>query len=74
MCKRVNLIFRIDKLRVYQFRISAHQIAIEKGRYKKIDKDKRFCWQGKIMQVKDAFHFLIECIACETEGTSFYSG
>lgn len=50
-----------------QFKISAHQLAIERGKYKKINKDKRFCGQCKNMQVEYEFHILIDNTAYEKQ-------
>ena len=45
-----------------KFRISFHNLAIERDRYKKIDKKNRIClicWDSKT--VEDEYHFLMEC-------------
>ena len=40
-----------------QFRISAHQLAIERGRYKNIKVDERFCKYCTAKEVEDEIHF-----------------
>ena len=52
-----------------QFRISAHQLAIERGRYKKIKTDERFCKYCQAKEVEDEIHFLMKCqmFACERD-------
>ena len=42
------------------FRISAHDLEIEKGRYYEVDVDKRICKLSSI-EVKDEIHFLLKC-------------
>ena len=44
-----------------QFRISAHQLAIERGRYKNIKADERFCKYCQAKAVEDEIHFLVKC-------------
>ena len=45
-----------------KLRISAHRLAIERGRYNNIPLDKRICTtcQGQI--IEDEYHFLLKCI------------
>lgn len=44
-----------------KFRISAHTLAIEQGRYKNIPPEKRICPNCNLNKVEDELHFLIEC-------------
>ena len=44
-----------------QFRISAHQLAIEKGRHRNIKAHNRLCKFCQTNEVEDEFHFLIKC-------------
>ena len=48
---------------VTRFRISAHSLRIETGRYKKLDRDKRICLMCNSGDVEDEFHFIIKCQA-----------
>ena len=45
---------------ITKFRISAHNLEIERGRYKNIPSDQRFCNLCK-NAVEDEIHFLLEC-------------
>ena len=53
-----------------QFRISAHDLAIERGRYKNIDKDKRICKLCSNNDIEDECHFLLNCKAYDKERTN----
>ena len=53
------------------FRISAHILAIERGRYRKIDKEIRLCKFCKEGAVEDECHFFLKCDAYENERKSF---
>ena len=44
-----------------QFRISAHQLAIEKGRHRNIKAHNILCKFCQTNEVEDEFHFLIKC-------------
>ena len=50
-----------------RFRISAHDLEIEKGRYKNIKSDKRICKNCQTLEIEDEFHFLIRCPKYLTE-------
>jgi hypothetical protein len=43
------------------FRISAHSLRIEIGRYKNIDRDKRTCLICNSDEIEDEFHFMMAC-------------
>ena len=55
-----------------KLRISYHQLAIEKGRYKNIPVDQRFCDTCKENVVEDELHFLLECKMYNTERDLLY--
>ena len=44
-----------------QFRVSAHDLSIEKGRYKNIKLENRTCKNCQSLEIEDEFHFLITC-------------
>ena len=50
------------KIALTRFRLSNHQLMIEKGRYRKnkIDRDMRFCFVCK-NQIEDETHFILRC-------------
>ena len=50
-----------------QFRISAHQLAIERGRYKNIKANERFCKYCQAKEVEDEIHFLVKCLTFSNE-------
>ena len=54
-----------------KFRISAHDLEIEKGRYYNIPPDKRYCKLCKNDAVEDEIHFLLQCPKLETERLEF---
>lgn len=56
-----------------KFRISAHELEIEKGRHKGIPPDKRFCKLCNNDIVEDEIHFLLQCPSLKTERSSFIS-
>lgn len=43
------------------FRISAHNLLIERGRYKNIDRNERFCTLCNDGSIETEFHFMMEC-------------
>lgn len=45
----------LAKLRLY-----SHQLAIETGRFKKVEKHNRFCFHG-LNRIEDEFHFMLQC-------------
>lgn len=44
-----------------RFRVSAHDLEIEKGRYKKLKAENRVCKNCQTLEKEDEFHFLITC-------------
>lgn len=54
-----------------RFRISAHQLEIEKGRYKGIDAEKRLCKFCNRNEVEDEVHFLLKCPLFDKERKQF---
>ena len=44
-----------------QFRVSAHRLAIESGRYRNIESNKRICKFCSLNLIEDENHFLLEC-------------
>ncbi len=44
-----------------KFRISAHMLRIEKGRYKKMERHNRVCLICNHVEIEDIFHFMMEC-------------
>ncbi len=52
-----------------RFRISAHRLAIEQGRYKcpPIPVDQRYCPHCPVQTVEDEYHFLMKCTKYECE-------
>ena len=49
-----------------QFRVSAHRLEIESGRYKKNSVSERICQYCKLNAVEDEVHFLCNCSAYQT--------
>ena len=56
-----------------QFRISAHQLAIEKGRHRNIKAHNRLCKFCQTNEVEDEFHFLIKCQKFSSERNKLFS-
>ena len=56
-----------------QFRISAHQLAIEKGRHRNIKAQDRVCKFCQTNEVEDEFHFLIKCQKFSPERNKLFS-
>ena len=55
-----------------RFRISAHRLEVESGRYKKQPVSDRICKFCKLDQIEDEIHFLCNCSAYNFE-TQFFS-
>ena len=53
--------FKADRLTVSKFRISAHSLAVERGRYSYIPKDKRSCAKCDTALIE--LHFFVFCPA-----------
>ena len=58
-----------------KLRISAHQLMIELGRYKKnkLQRDERICKKCDTGNVEDEFHFLFECSNYNIERRDFFT-
>ena len=56
-----------------QFRISAHQLAIERGRYKNIKADERFCKCCQAKEIEDEIHCLEKCQTSSNEREKLFS-
>ena len=54
---------RCDRSMICKIRISAHDLAIEKGRYSNIPRFERFCNACKSKVIEDEEHFLLHCTA-----------
>ena len=52
---------RDEQRNLTKLRISNHQLAIEKGRHKKIALENRLCPLGCVGEVEDEQHFLMNC-------------
>ena len=46
---------------ITRFRISAHTLLIEKGRYHNIERGKRICQMVDMNDVEDEYHFCTTC-------------
>jgi hypothetical protein len=44
-----------------KFRISSHQLMIEKGRHYGIPREERLCPHGDLNEVEDEIHFIFSC-------------
>ena len=53
--------FKSDRSTICKFRISAHSLAIERGRYKNIPQNERLCTKCDSGQIEDEIHFFIHC-------------
>lgn len=53
--------FKTDRSTICKYRISAHSLEIEKGRYKNIPQSARLCTKCESGQVEDELHFFIKC-------------
>ena len=56
-----KLINKSDRSMICKLRISAHPLAIEKGRYSNVPRSERFCNACKREIVEDEEHFLLHC-------------
>ena len=43
------------------YRVSTHDLSIEKGRHKNIKLENRKCKNCQSLEIEDEFHFLITC-------------
>ena len=53
--------YKSDRSTICKFRVSAHSLAIERGRYKNIPVSDRICNSCQLTQVEDELHFFIYC-------------
>ena len=53
--------FKEDSSTLCKFRISAHSLEIEKGRYYNIPRENRVCLSCKASKVEDELHFFLDC-------------
>ena len=58
-----KLINKCDRSTISKIRLSAHQLAIEKGRYSNVPKSERFCLACNNHVLEDEEHFLLQCQA-----------
>jgi hypothetical protein len=58
-------LLRIQKLElnIYGIYVSAHELAIEKGRYSNVPRSNRFCNACNANLIEDEEHFLLHCTA-----------
>ena len=71
----LNIIKNFDKRRsVTNFRISAHRLKIERGRFSKppIPVENRFC-DHCLSEIEDEFHFLIKCSKYNSPRNNLFS-
>ena len=57
---------RTDRSILVKVRVSAHDLAIEKGRYSRQLRQSRICLTCDLGLVEDEEHFLLSCVARET--------
>ena len=55
-----------------EFRISAHQLAIERGRYKNVKSTERICKNCHTNEVESEMHFLLQCQKYQEERNKLY--
>ena len=53
--------FKEDRSTLCKFRISAHSLEIEKGRYYNIPRENRVCLSCKAGKVEDELHLFLSC-------------
>ena len=46
---------------ITKFRVSAHRLSIETGRYDDVSRQRRMCTKCTIRDVEDEFHFILIC-------------
>lgn len=61
--------FKSDRSIICKYRISAHSLSIERGRYKNIPKGERICKKCNASQIEDEMHFFIHCPSYRTYRT-----
>ena len=57
---------------ITRFRISAHRLKIETGRYIKLDRSERLCTKCSTGAIEDEQHFLMECSKFNAFRNSFF--
>ena len=50
-----------DRSLLYKFRLSAHSLAIEKGRYSNVERQNRFCLSCDTGEVENEYNFFSAC-------------
>ena len=61
------------KKNLTKFRISAHPLEIEKGRYQNKPVDQRICSQCNLDQIEDEKHFLLHCTKFDAQRNLLFS-
>ncbi len=51
----------VQRKMLTRFRISAHNLYIERGRYKKVERENRICNLCTCNEIEDEFHFFMKC-------------
>jgi hypothetical protein len=64
--------FKEDMSTLCKFRISAHALEIEKGRYYNIPRENRVCLSCKAGKVEDELHFFLDCPSYEHLRQDFF--
>ena len=49
------------KIALTRFRLSSHELHIERGRYENVPRDERFCKCCNMSQIESEYHFLLAC-------------
>ena len=49
------------KMVLTRFRLSSHELHIERGRYENIPRDERICQCCNMSQIESEYHFLFVC-------------
>ena len=65
--------YKSDRSTICKFRVSAHSLAIERGRYKNIPVNNRICTACNTEQIEDEVHFFIHCPAYNQYRQEFIS-
>ena len=61
------------KIALGQFRISAHHLEIERGRYENIPRTERKCKVCNMNSIESEYHFLLVCPAYKELRRNFFS-
>ena len=54
--------FITEKIALTGFRLSSHELHIERGRYENVPRDERFCKWCNMSQIESEYHFLLMCL------------